>query len=43
MIGFNPRPARVMDGLTWWVIAATVIMLLAQMVRVGWIPAGWRP
>lgn len=34
---FNPRPARVMDRPTWWVIAATVIMLLAQMVRAGWI------
>ena len=37
------RTTRMMDGLTWLVIAATVIMLLAQMVRVGWIPAGWRP
>ena len=38
MIGFDPgRGARVMDGLTWWVIGLTALMLLAQMARAGWI------
>lgn len=38
MIGYDPGPfERAMDGLTWWVIAAAVLMLLAQMVRAGWI------
>ncbi len=38
MISFDPGPgARVMDRATWWVITATVAMLLAQMWRAGWL------
>jgi len=37
MNGFDPGPARRMEAATWLVIGFALLMLVAQMVRAGWL------